>query len=58
MRMIESNDELQDWQLAHIQKGVKAAQKGGFASDKEVKDFFEKYVENPIERNMKPKLGS
>jgi len=35
--------ELHEWQLAHIEKGVKAARKGEFASDKEVTEFFEKH---------------
>ena len=35
--------DLHEWQLTHIQQGVEAAQKRNFASDKEVKDFFEKY---------------
>jgi len=41
--MIKKNNDLHEWQLAHIQKGVEVARKGDFASDKEVKDFFEKY---------------
>lgn len=34
--------DLHEWQLDHIQKGVEAARKGDFASDEEVKEFFEK----------------
>ena len=34
---------LQEWQLAHIQAGVEQAQKGEFASDKEVKAAFDKW---------------
>lgn len=37
---------LHEWQLAHIQKGVEAARKGDFASDKGVKDFFDKHGES------------
>ena len=37
------NIDMNEWQLAHIQKGVEAARKGDFASDEEVKEFFEKY---------------
>lgn len=40
---IDQYIDLHEWQLAHIQKGVKAARKGDFASEKEVKDFFEKH---------------
>ncbi len=35
--------DLHQWQLAHIEKGVNAAKKGDFASDKEVGTFFKKY---------------
>jgi len=35
--------DLHEWQLAHIQKSVEAARKGDFASEREVKDFFEKH---------------
>ncbi len=35
--------DLHQWQLAHIEKGVEAARKGDFASDKEVDKFFKKY---------------
>ena len=42
-RKMIPNIDLQKWQLAHIQKGVEAAKKGDFASDKEVKDFFGKH---------------
>ncbi len=35
--------ELHEWQLAHIQKGVDAARKDEFASDEEVKDFFDEH---------------
>ncbi len=35
--------ELYEWQLDHIQKGVEAARKGDFASEKEWTDFFEKH---------------
>ena len=31
------------WQLAHMEKGVEAAKKGDFASDKQTADFFKKY---------------
>ena len=40
---IDQYIDLHEWQLAHIQKGVEAARKGDFASEKEVKDFFEKH---------------
>ncbi len=35
--------ELQEWQLAHIEKGVESAKRGDFASDKETGKFFKKY---------------
>jgi len=35
--------DLHEWQLAHIQKGVKAARRRDFATDTEVKAFFNKY---------------
>ncbi len=35
--------DLHEWQLAHIKKGVEAAKKGDFASDKQAADFFKKY---------------
>ena len=35
--------DLHEWQLAHIQKGVEAARRGDFATDAEVKGFFDKY---------------
>ena len=35
--------DLHEWQLAHIRKGVKAARRGDFATDAEVKAFFDKY---------------
>lgn len=35
--------ELHEWQLAHIEKGVEQAQKGEFASEKEVDRFFKKF---------------
>ena len=34
---------LQQWQLAHIQAGVRQAEKEQFASDKEVKAIFAKW---------------
>jgi len=37
--------ELHEWQLAHIEKGVKAARRGEFATEEEVKAFFNKYGE-------------
>jgi predicted transcriptional regulator len=37
--------ELHEWQLAHIKKGVKAARRGEFATEEEVKAFFDKYGE-------------
>jgi predicted transcriptional regulator len=35
--------DLHEWQLAHIQRGVKAARRRDFATDAEVKAFFDKY---------------
>ncbi|OGE22599.1 MAG: hypothetical protein A2V51_02490 [Candidatus Dadabacteria bacterium RBG_19FT_COMBO_40_33] len=35
--------ELHEWQLTHIRKGVKAARRGDFATEAEVKAFFDKY---------------
>ena len=40
---IDQYIDLHEWQLAHIQKGVKAARRGDFATDAEVKAFFDKY---------------
>ncbi|MFQ5444973.1 MAG: CopG family ribbon-helix-helix protein [Nitrospinales bacterium] len=39
---IDQYIELHEWQLAHIKKGVEAARKGNFASEKDVKDFFKR----------------
>ena len=36
--------DLNEWQLAHIKKGIAAAKKGDFASDKEADTFFKKYA--------------
>jgi len=35
--------DLHEWQLAHIKRGVEAASLGEFATDAEVKAFFDKY---------------
>jgi len=35
--------ELHDWQIAHIQKGVEAAQNGEFATTEEVEKFFNQH---------------
>lgn len=35
--------ELHEWQVAHIQKGIEAARQGDFATEDEVKSFFDKY---------------
>ena len=35
--------DLYEWQLAHIEKGVKAARREDFATDAEAKAFFDKY---------------
>ena len=35
--------ELHQWQISHIRKGVKAARRGDFATEAEVKAFFDKY---------------
>jgi len=35
--------ELHEWQLAHIEKGVKAARRSEFATKEEAKAFFDKY---------------
>lgn len=40
---IDQYIDLHEWQLTHIQKGVKAARRGDFATDAEVKAFFDKY---------------
>lgn len=40
---LDQNTDLHQWQLAHIKKGVEAAKKADFASDKEIDDFFNKY---------------
>ncbi|MCM1323384.1 MAG: hypothetical protein NC218_04420 [Acetobacter sp.] len=34
---------LHEWQMAHIQQGVKQAQNNEFAEDTEVKDAFDKW---------------
>jgi predicted transcriptional regulator len=34
---------LHEWQLAHIKKGLKAARRGEFTAEEEVKAFFDKY---------------
>lgn len=34
--------DLHEWQLAHIRKGVKAARRRDFATEAEVKSFFNK----------------
>ncbi len=35
--------DIHEWQLEHIEKGVKAAKKGDFVSDKQASEFFKKY---------------
>ena len=35
--------DLHEWQLTHIRKAVKAARRGDFATEAEVKAFFDKY---------------
>jgi predicted transcriptional regulator len=40
---IDQYINLHEWQLTHIQKGVEASQRGDFATEAEVKDFFDKY---------------
>lgn len=40
---IDQYIDLHEWQLAHIQKGVEAARREDFATDAEVKGFFDKY---------------
>ena len=35
---------LQDWQIAHIEEGVKQAKKKQFATDKEMRDILEKWM--------------
>ena len=35
--------DLHEWQMSHIRKGVKAARRGDFATEAEVKAFFDKY---------------
>ncbi|MCI0455016.1 MAG: CopG family transcriptional regulator [Candidatus Dadabacteria bacterium] len=35
--------DLHEWQLSHIRKGVKAAHRGDFATEAQVKAFFDKY---------------
>ena len=37
--------EIHEWQLAHIEKRVKAARRREFAAEEEVKSFFDKYGE-------------
>jgi predicted transcriptional regulator len=40
---IDQYIDLHEWQLSHIRKGVKAARRGDFATEAEVKAFFDKY---------------
>lgn len=35
--------DLHEWQISHIRKGVKAARRGEFVTEAEVKAFFDKY---------------
>ena len=35
--------DLHEWQMSHIRKGVKAARRGEFVTEAEVKAFFDKY---------------
>lgn len=35
---------LQDWQIAHIEEGVKQAKKKQFATDKEMRDILKKWL--------------
>ena len=35
--------DLHEWQMSHIRKGVKAARRGDFATEAEVKAFFDRY---------------
>jgi predicted transcriptional regulator len=39
--------ELHEWQMAYIEKGVKAARCSEFATEEEVKAFFDKYGQTP-----------
>ncbi len=36
-------DEVDEWLLEHIRKGVEAAHGGEFATDAEVEEFFRRY---------------
>lgn len=36
-------NEVSEWQLEHIRKGVEAARGGEFATDAEVEEFFRRY---------------
>ncbi len=40
---IEKYIDEQSWQIEAIKEGIKEAEKGNFATDKEVKQFFKKY---------------
>lgn len=40
---VDNYIELYEWQLAHIARGVEQAKERDFASNKEVKNVFEKY---------------
>jgi len=35
--------DLHEWQMSHIRKGVNAARRGDFATEAEVKVFFDRY---------------
>ena len=43
MALVNQQVVLADWQIAKIQEGIEAADRGEFATDKEVEDFFAKW---------------
>ena len=42
-QMIQKNVALNDWQIAEIKKGLAEADRGNFATEKEVKQTVEKW---------------
>ncbi len=42
-QMIQENVALNDWQIAEIKKGLAEADRGNFATEKEVKQTVEKW---------------
>ena len=43
MLLANVTDEVHEWQLDHIHRGVEAACRGELATDAEVEEFFRRY---------------